>query len=297
MLHCPFEEILLLDADNAPVLDPTFLFETPEYLRTGTVFWPDLSRTPPRSIRWQVFGVPYRDELEQASGQILVDKRRCWRELNLCNWYNERSDFFYRFIYGDKDTFRFAWRRLGRAYAMPECGVELIPRALCQHDFRGRRLFQHRVHDKWSLAGNGKISGFIHEEECFQFVEQLRTRWRPLRQLARAARPEDWRRMRQLIGVPLEFVRLGRSRRPLVLGGSGMIERGWSNAAFFWWLEGEDLVLAGSDGRLTGCLVCSQDGAWEGAYLRNADARVRLASPNPPPATKSSSGGSALAAR
>ena len=171
--HSPFEEVLFLDADNVPVRDPTYLFDDPRYLATGAVFWPDGLRTPQSSPRWRIFGVPYRDEWEQESGQILIDKRACWKALNLCNWYNRHSDFYYRHVYGDKDTFRFAWHRCGQPYLMPNKGIMRLRHTICQHDLDDRRLFQHRCHVKWSLGQNHRVRGFKHQHECEQFIEEL----------------------------------------------------------------------------------------------------------------------------
>jgi hypothetical protein len=75
--HTRFREVLFLDADNVPVVDPTFLFDEPQYRETGAVFWPDGSRTPSSSPAWKLFDVPFRDEREFESGQFLVDKARC----------------------------------------------------------------------------------------------------------------------------------------------------------------------------------------------------------------------------
>jgi hypothetical protein len=41
LLHTRFTEVLFLDADNSPVLDPTILFDDPTYASTGCLFWPD----------------------------------------------------------------------------------------------------------------------------------------------------------------------------------------------------------------------------------------------------------------
>lgn len=179
ILHSPFEEVLFLDADNAPVRDPTYLFDDARYRATGAVFWPDGTWTSPSSLRWRIFGVPYRDEPEQESGQILISKQVCWKAMNLCNWYNEHSDFFYQILYGDKDTFRFAWRRLGQPYLMPEKGIVRLRHTVCQHDLEGRRLFQHRCHVKWSLRGNHCIRGFLYQRECEAFIEELKELWQP----------------------------------------------------------------------------------------------------------------------
>jgi hypothetical protein len=41
LLHCSFQEVLLLDCDNLPLRDPLLLFDDPEYLANGNLFWPD----------------------------------------------------------------------------------------------------------------------------------------------------------------------------------------------------------------------------------------------------------------
>ena len=192
-MHSRFREVLLLDADNVPTIDPTFLFDIPEYRETGAIFWPDWATAAADNPAWRVFGVAYRDEREQESGQLVIDKQRRWKPLNLCNWYNEHSDFFYRFVYGDKDTFRFAWHRAGQPFSMP-AGPIGLPFTIGQQDFGGRLLFQHRCADKWSLAGNRIAHGFAHEDLCVSFVGELATRWnavaRHLRRLSAADRAQ-----------------------------------------------------------------------------------------------------------
>lgn len=178
ILYSSFEQVLYLDADNVPVLDPTFLFDTGPFRDTGAVFWPDYGQlTPDRSI-WEICGVPYRDEPEFESGQMLIDKSRCWRALQLTLHMNEHSDFYYRHVHGDKETFHMAWRMLGQDYAMVPHPIVALERAMCQHDFDGRRLFQHRNLAKWSPTGtNLKIEGFRFEDLCLGFVDEFARRW------------------------------------------------------------------------------------------------------------------------
>ena len=65
---------------------------------------------------WRVFGnIPYRDEPEVESGQIVIDKARCWRALTFANWCGERSAFFFQHVYGDKELFHLCWRKSGRS--------------------------------------------------------------------------------------------------------------------------------------------------------------------------------------
>jgi hypothetical protein len=49
---------------------------------------------------------------------------------------------------------------------------------MCQHDFEGNRLFQHRNTDKWNLFLQNKVvPDFWHEPACRTFVKELQTRW------------------------------------------------------------------------------------------------------------------------
>ena len=174
ILHSRFEEVLYLDADNMPVLDPTFLFDTSQFIRHGAVFWPDYGRLAPDRSIWRICGVEYRDEPEFESGQILLNKRRCWKALQLAMYLNEHSDFYYQHVHGDKELFHMAWRMLQQEFAMPAHPICSLPNTMCQHDFDGRRLFQHRNRDKWKIDGsNQRISGFKLEENCFKYLHQL----------------------------------------------------------------------------------------------------------------------------
>jgi hypothetical protein len=287
MLHTPFEEVLLLDADNVPVADPTYLFDEPEYQRLGAIFWPDGTRTPPDAPQWRIFNVAYRDEPEQESGQVLIDKRKCWQALNLCNWHNERSDYFYRVIYGDKDTFRFAWHRLAQPFAMPGRPIEELPATLCQHDLQGQRIFQHRVHDKWSLGGNRRIPGFLYEAECLEFVAELRRRWDVVPGLAGRLGARDRQRMRDLAGRSFVYERLGSNRWPMQLDPRGYVHAGRTQRELFWWRRGGKLVLAGNDGAPTCELRERADGIWEGMSFRDPkqQCRLRAMATNPPGAS------------
>lgn len=174
IIHSRFEEVLALDADNVAVQNPEFLFETPEYCRAGAIFWPDYGRLAPARQIWQICGVEYRDEPEFESGQIVVDKQRCWKALQVTMHLNEWSDFYYQYVHGDKETFHMAWRKLNQEYAMPSRGIHSLPGTMCQHDFSGARLFQHRNMLKWKLRANNKtVPGFERENECLTYIADL----------------------------------------------------------------------------------------------------------------------------
>ncbi len=171
VIHSRFRHVLLLDADNVPLIDPTSLFDSREYHLHGAIFWPDEAPFPRSHPIWRICRLPFRDDPRVESGQLIVDKVRCWRALRLTMFFNEHSDFFYQHVHGDKDTFQLAWRLIGQRYASPAKPMRPLQGAMCQHDLTGRRMFQHRI-VKWDDP-DLRIRGFKHEDECRRLLRRV----------------------------------------------------------------------------------------------------------------------------
>jgi ADP-heptose:LPS heptosyltransferase len=175
ILHSAFKEVLFLDADNVPVGNPEFLFDSHEFRSKGAVFWPDYGRFEKTQKIWECCGIrrPHGPEFE--SGQMLINKEVCWRALRLAMWFNENSDFFYQHLHGDKETFHLAFEALAFPYVFIETPIHPLDGTMCQHDFHANRLFQHRNTLKWVLRGeNRPVEDFWYEDECLMFLDQLR---------------------------------------------------------------------------------------------------------------------------
>ena len=180
ILQSSFRDVLLLDADNVPVVDPEFLFDTPQFQSSGAIFWPDYpaGQAPRARVIWRSCGVRPPKEPEFETGQMVVDKRLCWRALCLSMWFNENSDFYYQHLHGDKETFHLAFRKLRKSYSLVPNPIHSLEGTMCQHDFQGRRLFQHRNMDKWDLfLRNKRVEDFWFEKECRADIAQLQRRW------------------------------------------------------------------------------------------------------------------------
>lgn len=275
ILNSPFEEVLLLDADNVAVIDPSFLFETQEFKETGAIFWPDLAGLERSREIWRICGVEFLAEAAFETGQIVVDKRRCWSPLLLANWYNEHSDFYYRYSHGDTATFQMAFRKLGKTYAMPAWPVQRLIGTMCQHDFLGRRLFQHRNGDKWSLFRVSRhVFGFLLEDECRAYVETLKQLWTPKLKVDvfRAATKSNREKSAAdpLLNATFEYRVEGIGHKPLAFLSDGLI--GLSSGGFevFWDLQetGELLQLKiSSEDQLSAILTELSPGCWKGQWL------------------------------
>lgn len=152
MINSAYKEILYLDSDSMPVRDPTYLFESKDYLRTGTMFFPDFWKTHFTNPIWQIADTPIVDEWENESGQILLNKETRWDVLLLANHFNRDGDFYFQLINGDKDTLRFASKALRKEYYMVPtfltCGGLIWQDRFCgntmvQHDHEGAVQFIH----------------------------------------------------------------------------------------------------------------------------------------------------------
>lgn len=204
IMRCPFREVLFLDSDQVPIADPTYLFDELEYQRTGAVLWPDLLTDGGWDIAATAFeaaGLPIpegsveffdqgRNRIKLRggytpveSGQLLIDKARHWIPLQLCRLLNDHSEFWYRFVYGDKSTFLLSWLRTGALFSMPPmCGWfgSNAGGGFLQRDFSGRGLFQHRCQPTTKLSltkRNRHAPGFVHAESVDQYLNELRSLW------------------------------------------------------------------------------------------------------------------------
>lgn len=168
ILKSSFREVLYLDADNICCSNPEVLFLSQEYLRTGALFWPDYWKTASENPIWDIIGCSDFDMKEQESGQLLIHKEKCWRALNLCLYFNSMHQIYYKLLWGDKDTFRFAWIATKTPFYMisvepAACGYDdirgrFLGTTMIQHNINGEFLFLHRNLLKWDITRTDEYS-------------------------------------------------------------------------------------------------------------------------------------------
>jgi len=281
LVHSRFREVFLLDADNVPLIDPARLFELPQYAASGAIFWPDVVRLREDNPIWQISGVAYRSTPSVESGQLLVDKQRCWAALQLVQHMNQHSDFFYQYLYGDKDTFLIAWLRLGQGFAMTAHAPLLRHNVINQRDFDGRIIFQHRNGAKWSYgSANPRIAEFELDDECAALLAELQRVWNgrvfapppasvPACLMETSLRQGEW----------FTYLKFGSGEKTLQLLAHNRIGEGRAENEFYWWVEedGEGLLLGFEGRRHTGArLRPLSDGSWLGRSLEPEAWEVQL---------------------
>jgi GR25 family glycosyltransferase involved in LPS biosynthesis len=182
-LHCPFEEVLFLDADCYPCRNPAFLFDLEDYRKQGAIFWPDMFGKDFRLI-WAAFHVADPQHVSIESGQFVINKRLCWQQLNLAWFYNDHADYYYHFCYGDKHTFEVAWTRCGNPCVLWEPKTIWVNVAYLHHGPEGLPLFVHRCRDKFRLDARPYTTAQHHplpafypalpmEKECWGWLAEL----------------------------------------------------------------------------------------------------------------------------
>ncbi len=283
IIHSPFEEVLSLDADNVPVVNPEFLFGVQPYRKTGAIFWPDFGRLRPSREIFRICNLSCRDEPEFESGQIVLHKRTCWKALQLTMHFNEHSDFYYKHIHGDKETFHLAWRMLDQAFSMPPHGIHRLRNTMCQHDFDGRRIFQHRNLAKWSLDDrkNQTITGFRHEPLCRMYLTLLREMWKC--EIHKWRRPRTDREKEQAAEIiatrSFRYCRIGHDDREIELLDDYKVGTGRGGCEEEWTVRtdehGREALEIHGGGALTARLHRSGD-LWAGAWVVHERMPVRL---------------------
>lgn len=174
MLHCPFDEVMLLDADLVVVRDPAYLFDHPLCTEHGCLFWPDFKPLPPDHIVWKACCIPYDGGVSFQGGQQIIDKRRCREALELTVRFNYDWEVWYELIHGEQDTYRYCWGMTGTRYNVVPGKPGVLKHTILEYDPEGHRVFQHRCADKWSLEGNSSVPDFWFEPDCLKYVEEFR---------------------------------------------------------------------------------------------------------------------------
>lgn len=267
-----FSDVIYLDADQVPIRNPEFLFDTPEYHKTGAIFWPDIIDVIAENPIWELLQLEGQQLPSWESGQAVIDKQRHGVALLTCLYLNLQYEVVYSMIYGDKDTFLFAWKHSG-------CDASVVPhrpysdnRVMVQRDFEGAPLFQHRTNAKWSYdAPQFDFEGSKHTSDCLEFLEDLKAVWNgsmffaPDRSLQ--ARQEEQR----LVALgPLQIEIVGNYEIAIRLLPNNEIGLGRSAERRNWFVEEVsgcfNLILRHGE-RDTMRLVKSSDGFWEGKFL------------------------------
>jgi len=166
ILLSSFSQILSLDSDTFPLLDPNPLFSSPPFTTTGLLSWPDywLGSEDPTFYKIAGLakfpkGVPARSS---ETGQFMIDKSKHLSSLLLATYYNLFGpDIYYPILSqgaiggGDKETFLAAAVVLGKSFYRIKEHVGTVGYRDPNGDFHGGAMVQYHPADEWvAVHGN-----------------------------------------------------------------------------------------------------------------------------------------------
>jgi hypothetical protein len=156
ILYSNFKEVLYMDIDNMAMKDPSFLFDTPAYKETGTLFWKDMWKTRNDNPIFEILEIKCTDEYQQESGQMVINKGLpgVIQALELAFYMQLNGEFYFQLIQGDKDTFNLAYRSLGVNYHMVRTFMGIGGNIAKDGNFCGLAMIQFSPF--WSLKDNGQ---------------------------------------------------------------------------------------------------------------------------------------------
>jgi alpha 1,2-mannosyltransferase len=153
VLASSFNEVLLIDADNIPIKNVEKLFDMQIFQTTGSAFWCDYWSDWVDEEFYKIMDIGFKQSSNDIeSGQLMVNKSKCWKAINLAWYMNNHSYYTYQYFVGDKDIFRFAWEYsktpiIVNMFTPQSIGyVEndiFYGNAMLHFDYYGERLFIH----------------------------------------------------------------------------------------------------------------------------------------------------------
>jgi hypothetical protein len=176
--HSRFREVLYLDADTVPLVDPEQAFAWAAYMDNGLLLWPDAVDVKATNPVWTRLGLAPVDRASLDSGVLLADKTRAWDLLDLAVALNEHCDEVYDLIHGDKDTFLLAALLLDRTFGCVAHRPFLFDWDMVQRDPAGEPFVHHRSGAKWHLNQPNRplaVPGLM--PACEAALADLRRRW------------------------------------------------------------------------------------------------------------------------
>lgn len=168
LLLSSYSDVLLLDSDSIPVLDPLLnIFETEPYKSKGLIIWPDFWRSTESPRYWNIAGKEFPSYLPATAseaGQLAVNKATHLAPLLLATYYNIFGpDYYYPLLsqgamgQGDKETFLAAAVALNATYYR----IKTPAASLGRHDGatqKGTAMVQHLPSDDLKHESTGHDS-------------------------------------------------------------------------------------------------------------------------------------------
>ena len=170
ILQSKYQQVIHLDADNIVTRDPSYLFDCETFQQNAAMFWmdnPTVNDFHGRIIedQWKRVGLSRTDRINDIeTGQMVIDKRRAGKALQIVKHFADRADYWEGFNggergvwYGDKTSFHMGFKLTGTPHNIQPWN-RWNPGGFYEHcDPSGSVIFQHACHRKGHLNNGHAI--------------------------------------------------------------------------------------------------------------------------------------------
>lgn len=281
ILNCSFEEVLFLDADNTALDNPIHLFYEYEYDRTGAILWPDYECWRHDANMWNILGIEFREEPQVESGQVLVNKSKCWKELNMAKHYCDFSDYYFKLFYGDKEAFHFGWKFFGSEYGSPPPPDWINNCVIVQKNFDSSWLFSHRAQAKFKLdKSHNKAFEIPYENDTLELIDELNLLWSGEIWTNKEPNEEESLLIKKLSNKKYDYIRVGIDKRTIELLPENKIGEGSARLEKTWHIFKKDglfkMSISGEEGLLVLLELDEKTDIWNGKWFNYEKCEINL---------------------
>jgi FkbM family methyltransferase len=186
ILQSEYQQIIHLDADNIVTRDPSYLFDCEAFQQNAALFWmdnPNVNDFHGRIIedQWKRVGSNRRDRINDIeTGQMVIDKIRGAKALQIVKHFADRADYWEGFNggergvwYGDKTSFHMGFKLTETPHHIQPWNRWNAGGFYEHCDSDGNVIFQHACHRKGHLNNghaiqNLKGNQLIEEAAAFK---------------------------------------------------------------------------------------------------------------------------------
>lgn len=167
LLRSGLSQMLFLDADAYLVGDPELIWDCAA--KGGIAYWADFPGND-GTVKWDWMPGPNAVRVPPVQGgQLAIDAGVWMRELILAHWMNQHSDYYYRYQYGDQDSWRVVLAATGqRGVCLGNC--EFYYPAFMTRIFHP--VVVHRAAKKLYLNQHGDWNDMLPKESEAKAIHQ-----------------------------------------------------------------------------------------------------------------------------
>ncbi len=190
ILNCGFKNVMFLDADCIATRNPTFLFKTKEYKKTGLLVWADPLYHLIQRVWTGLTGMGSLKKMfpeksptragftEIESGEMVINLEKHYRVFLLQHFIHQYRNFYFDYIFGDKHTLQMALGLLNKEFEMVDTGTALPYEGISYKWYDKKIIFEHHTDSEFKFNNIPIRSSFKNAKLHRKLLIELAKNWK-----------------------------------------------------------------------------------------------------------------------